>query len=640
VVPGTNFSETVTDLKNKGAEPVVYEYQYDDVWKDKLVGYGIKGNTKNISYDVSDVSGVSGNPKDYLGKTMEWNYVNNSLTSVTDGDKKYEYTYLSEGQRISKKANGTTTKYIYNAGMLLAEETENDRINYYYDADGIITEIGYLKKNAAGKFGAETYYFFTRNGQGDIVGVYRCKDSTLVGTYSYDLWGNIVSVKENSYKNKNGKLVTDAQGILNRNPLRYRGYYYDKETGFYYLNARYYDPKVHRFINADSVIAGVSSDVSGYNLFTYCDNDPVNKIDTSGNWPQLTNKQKVAVGLAVIGVAAVLTIATGGAAAGTVVAAVNCFATGALEGAIVGAATGAVSGAAINGGIAFIANHGDLNATKQAAIDGACDGFMSGAITGFITGGMTSNHCFVAGTLIETADGSIPIEQMQEGDLVLSQDPDTGDITYKHVLETYINETTELVHLTIDDEEIVTTPAHPFYVKDMGFVLAGDLEVGTTLIDSEGNELHLQIKRWEQLQSAISVYNFAVEDYHTYFVGSTNVLVHNICAADNVNLDKSKGYKTFKTLKNKLGSPGEGNEWHHIVEQCQSYKSGFAKELINNPDNMISLSVEQHRKISAFYSSIYKDTGLTFRNWLAGKDIVTQYQKGLEVLKMLGVTIP
>ncbi|WP_155840171.1 polymorphic toxin-type HINT domain-containing protein [Butyrivibrio sp. MC2021] len=58
---------------------------------------------------------------------------------------------------------------------------------------------------------------------------------------------------------------------------------------------------------------------------------------------------------------------------------------------------------------------------------------------------------------------------------------------------------------------------------------AGDLEEGTTLVDNEGNELHLLIKRWEQLQSAIPVYNFAVEDYHTYFVGSKNVLVHNAC---------------------------------------------------------------------------------------------------------------
>ena len=117
------------------------------------------------------------------------------------------------------------------------------------------------------------------------------------------------------------------------------------------------------------------------------------------------------------------------------------------------------------------------------------------------------------------------------------------------------------------------------------------------------------------------------------------MLVHNNCGAENIKLDKAKGYKTFKTLKKHLGSPGEGNEWHHIVEQCQVNKSGFAKELINNPENMIKLTVEEHRKVSAFYSSLYKDTGMTFRNFLAGKDIITQYKEGLRVLKMLGVSI-
>ena len=139
---------------------------------------------------------------------------------------------------------------------------------------------------------------------------------------------------------------------------------------------------------------------------------------------------------------------------------------------------------------------------------------------------MNSNHCFVAGTLVQTIDGAIPIEQIEEGEFVLSEDPETGDVTYKRVLETYVNDTYELVHLTIDGEEIVSAPGHPYYVKDLGFIKAGDLEVGATLIDSEGNELHLQIKRWEYLQSPVQIYNFVFEDYHTYFVGTKNVLVY------------------------------------------------------------------------------------------------------------------
>jgi hypothetical protein len=312
-------------------------------------------------------------------------------------------------------------------------------------------------------------------------------------------------------------------------------------------------------------------------------------MDTTGAWPQLTNKQKVAVGLAVIGVAAVLTVATAGLGGP-----VACFALGALEGSITGAVTGAASGAAISGGIAFISSGGDLQQTKQAAINGACDGFMSGSITGFITGGMTSNHCFVAGTVVITVAGKKAIEYIREGDLVLSEDPETGDVTYKKVLETYINEATELIHLNIDGEEIVTTPGHPFYVKDEGFVLAEDLCVGATLIDNEGNELHLLIKRWEYLQNAVPVYNFAVEDYHTYFVGDTKILVHNECITVDYNGKKVPVYRggnelNVRPIDIKINSNGLVKTSHGMslnVNACKIEKFGKPFKIKSIPEGL------------------------------------------------------
>ena len=82
--------------------------------------------------------------------------------------------------------------------------------------------------------------------------------------------------------------MADTIGQLNL--LRYRGYYYDVETGFYYVSSRYYDPEVGRFLNADSEISGVGGDIRGYNLYAYCMNNPVNMSDPDGNWPKWVQK--------------------------------------------------------------------------------------------------------------------------------------------------------------------------------------------------------------------------------------------------------------------------------------------------------------------------------------------------------------
>ena len=96
-----------------------------------------------------------------------------------------------------------------------------------------------------------------------------------VVAYTYDAWGNPLTTTGT---------MAGTQGKLN--PFRYRGYVYDTETGSYYVASRYYDPEIGRYLNADSVIAGVGGSVQGYNLFAYCFNNPVNMSDSSGHWPQ------------------------------------------------------------------------------------------------------------------------------------------------------------------------------------------------------------------------------------------------------------------------------------------------------------------------------------------------------------------
>jgi len=112
------------------------------------------------------------------------------------------------------------------------------------------------------------YYYFEKNLQGDIVTIYDIYGSVVV-KYTYDAWGNVSSN------------VINANSPAIYNGFKYRGYYYDSETGLYYLNSRYYDPAVGRFINADSYIS-TGQGLAGYNMYAYCRNEPVFRKDSLG----------------------------------------------------------------------------------------------------------------------------------------------------------------------------------------------------------------------------------------------------------------------------------------------------------------------------------------------------------------------
>ena len=141
----------------------------------------------------------------------------------------------------------------------------------------------------------------------------------------------------------------------------------------------------------------------------------------------------------------------------------------------------------------------------------------------------------------------VAIETIKSGDKVISTDPETMKTSPKPVLETYIREVTTLVHLTVNGEEIITTVDHPFYVKNQGFIKAGELIVGDELLDVNGNVLLVENFDVELTDDSVKVYNFQVEDYHTYHVSGLGVLVHN--AGDCSNLKDSKYVSEGKSLQ-------------------------------------------------------------------------------------------
>lgn len=225
-------------------------WQYgDSVWGDLLTNY----NGTAITYDAI------GNPLTMGSRQFSW--MGRQLTQITDGENEIAYTYNGDGQRISKTVNGITTEYFYNGGILAGQKTGEDVIVYMYDNNGDL--FGFIYNG--------TEYFYVKNAQNDVIAIANA-DGTVIANYYYDDWGKLVE-------------TTGDTAIANLNPIRYRSYYFDTETGLYYLNTRYYSPDMQRFLNADGYISSVG-DIQGCNLFVYCANNPVNMSDSSGNWPQ------------------------------------------------------------------------------------------------------------------------------------------------------------------------------------------------------------------------------------------------------------------------------------------------------------------------------------------------------------------
>ena len=328
-----------------------------------------------------------GCPTTYNGYTTTWTRGKLSkLSKGTNlmGKEVYNYSYNALGQRtemsysftknssgMSAVAIGTLMGYNQvfgydNSGRLVYESKSyqyhgemgsSDSIVYLYDENNIIG-IVYTS------YGETNTYYFQRNLLGDVIGIYDT-NGTKVGGYAYDAWGNCT-------------ITLNANGIATRNPIRYRGYYYDEDTKLYYLNARYYCAEWHRFISPDDTAYLDPEMPNGLNLYAYCNNDPVNYADPSGNLPQWA---EWLIGGAVIGLAALGAIFLPGAA-GVIMGA-----------AFYGAVTSAVGGAVLGGLI------GGITGGWEGVWDGASNGFMWGAISGAVSGALTSGINIATGHL-------------------------------------------------------------------------------------------------------------------------------------------------------------------------------------------------------------------------------------------------
>ena len=183
------------------------------------------------------------------------------LTKYVSGSKTVDIQYDGRGMRVAKTrkiaSNTTNSTYIYDSqGKLRTEIEDNTTRNYIYGQDGV---VGYEEN--------DVHFMYRKNFFGDIVAIYQ--GATKIVEYSYDAWGNCT-------------ITYDPDGYGASNPIRYRGYYWDSDIKMYYLMTRYYDPKIGRFINADSFEYLDPKSINGLNLYAYCRNNPIMHIDPMG----------------------------------------------------------------------------------------------------------------------------------------------------------------------------------------------------------------------------------------------------------------------------------------------------------------------------------------------------------------------
>ena len=240
---------------------------------------------------------------------------------------------------------------------------------------------------------------------------------------------------------------------------------------------------------------------------------------------------------------------------------------GALIMSSVKAVTGAASGA-LDSATAYMEEYGTLDGSTSAILEGASVGYVKGAFSGAVEGAIAGAvkykvkpKCFVAGTLVLTAIGLTCIEDIRPGDYVYAKNETTGEQEYMPVLETYINEIDTTYIVTIDGESIETTVGHPFYTTDKGWVGAGSLEVGDTVELSDGNSGEVESVEKNELDEPVTIYNINVMDYHTYYVGENEVLVHNVGDCD-VKLDVDGGNVSEKWYQSTFDTVEDSMSYH------------------------------------------------------------------------------
>ncbi len=528
-------SETITE----GEKVTVYTYAYDNV--SNRILKTVNGEETVYAYNALNQL-VSENDIVY-----EYD-LNGNTVRMTSPSKSALYVYNAENRLIRATVqsgnNVSVEEYKYDyAGNRIAKISEGEYTKYLLDVNGELTYV-----LAEMNYDGMEKCFYTRGDE--LISQERDGKKSY---YVYDGHGSVRALADESGK-VTDKYVYDAFGNLissvgsTKNDFLFCGEQFDPVTGLYYLRARYMNPSVGRFITMDSYEGSIDDPVS-LHKYLYANANPVSNSDPSGyknvmefqvttgiqgiiNKIAMPNPKALldmvggifdvvkdtassvaeGIGMGLEGPKLAMHIATGFLT--SLVTNFSCMLTklGPIGYVLMGIAAVVIGVVAV---IAFAEGNTEMGLAQVANIVS-------------IIFSMFNPTCFTGDTEVYTSDGPVCIEDVQVGDSVWAYNSETGETELKEVLNVWIKETDEILHVsTSDGETIDTTTNHPFYVEEKGWVAAGDLEVGDTLVTADGYEVEVTDLELEKLAEPILVYNLDVADFDTYFVGEYGVLVHN-----------------------------------------------------------------------------------------------------------------
>ena len=528
--------ETITE----GEDVTVYTYAYDNVGNRTLktkngaeTAYSYNELNQLISEnDITYEYDLNGNAVRMTSPSKSALYVYNAenrliRATVQSGNnvsvEEYEYDYA--GNRVAKSSEGEYTRYLLDVNgeltYVLAEMNyENEEKCFYTRGTDLISQE---------RDGEKSYYVY--DGHGSVRALADEKGRTT-DKYDYDAFGNLIS---STGRTENGFLFAGEQ--------------FDSVTGLYYLRARYMNPSVGTFISMDAY-SGSIDDPTSLHKYLYAHANPVSNSDPSG----YSTLADMNTSMGIQGVLSNIATPNGKALfdavmgmfgfAGDVISTIQ-------DGIAQGLSREEIAANVAAGLLTSLTTNFSCMLTKFYPPVGYILMGVAALVVGLVAVVNISNGntefgiaqvinlvsivfhmfnptCFTGDTEVSTSEGLVCIEEIEVGDEVWAYNSETGETELKEVLNVWVKETDEILHVSTSDGEIIdTTTNHPFYVGEKGWVAAGDLEIGDVLYTADGDEAEVTDLELEKLAEPITVYNLEVEDFHTYFVGEYGVLVHN-----------------------------------------------------------------------------------------------------------------